>query len=81
MTAPKNRPVYGILMMLFAMSCIGIVDAFGKLIMQTMPQLQVVGGYFLMIWLCAIVYGLGRGIKPKALFRSAAPLGSPLQAL
>jgi drug/metabolite transporter (DMT)-like permease len=74
MTAPKNRPVYGILMMLFAMSCIGVVDAFGKLIMQTMPQLQVVGGYFLMIWLCAIVYGLGRGIKPKALFRSAAPL-------
>ncbi len=69
----RNRPVYGIVMMLFSMSCIGIVDAFGKLVMQTVPQLQVVGLYFLAIWVCAMILGLAKGIPLKRLYASAAP--------
>ena len=54
--AVRNRPVVGILLMLFSMSCIGIVDAFGKQMMDRIPQLQLVGGYFAVIVLLAAAY-------------------------
>ncbi len=56
-----HRPVYGILMMLLSMSCIGIVDAIGKHVMQKLPQLEVVGIYFLVIWVLAVVSSLAKG--------------------
>lgn len=73
MAHTSSRPLYGILMMLVSMSCIGIVDAMGKAIMQTMPQLQVVGGYFLMIWLIAMGFAASKGISPVRVYRSVAP--------
>jgi drug/metabolite transporter (DMT)-like permease len=66
------RPVYGILMMLLSMSCIGIVDAMGKRIMQGLPQLEVVGIYFLAIWVGAVVMALAKGIRPRALLRTVS---------
>jgi len=78
MPPSASRPVYGILMMLFSMSCIGIVDAMGKRVMQNLPQLEVVGVYFLFIWLLAVALAFLKGVRPRALVRSQAP---GLQAL
>lgn len=69
-----KRPLQGIILMLVSMSCIGIVDAMGKRVMETVPQLEVVGFYFLVIWLLAIGYAFFRGIGPVQLLRTKAPL-------
>lgn len=66
------RPTYGILMMLLSMSCIGIVDAMGKRVMQGLPQLEVVGVYFLVIWLLAIAMAQAKGIGFRQLARTQA---------
>ncbi|MFZ8896954.1 MAG: DMT family transporter [Alphaproteobacteria bacterium] len=71
--SPK-RPIQGIILMLIAMSCIGIVDAMGKRVMHTVPQLEVVGFYFLVIWLLAIGYAVLRGITPRQLLETKAPV-------
>lgn len=76
--AGAGRPTYGILMMLFSMSCIGIVDAIGKRVMQGLPgkdglpQLEVVGVYFFVIWLLAIAMAVAKGIRPRDLVRTQA---------
>ena len=54
MARASNRPIYGIVMMLISMSCIAIVDALGKRVIATMPQLEVVGLYFLIIWILSL---------------------------
>lgn len=66
------RPVYGIGMMLISMSGIGIVDALGKQVMQTVPQLQVVGCYFLVIWLGAVAMAAIKGIGPRRLLKTVS---------
>ncbi len=74
MPPASPRPVYGILMMLLSMSCIAIVDAMGKRVMQTVPQLEVVGCYFLAILLFSIGLAFANGIGPRRLVRTQAPL-------
>lgn len=66
------RPAYGILMMLLSMSGIGIVDAIGKWVMQDLPQLEVVGVYFLVIWALAVLMAFAKGIGPRALLRTVS---------
>lgn len=66
------RPVYGIVMMLISMSGIGVVDAMGKWIMQGLPQLQVVGVYFFVIFLLSIVMAGVKGIPLRTLATTTA---------
>jgi len=72
MSSPSDRPVAGILMMLVAMSGIGIVDAMGKRVMQGLPQLEVVGVYFFFIWLFSIAVSLARGAPLRRLVQTRA---------
>lgn len=72
MNARVERPIYGIVMMLVSMSCIGIVDAMGKFATQTVPQLEIVGFYFLTIWLLAVIFAFGKGMRPDQLLRTVS---------
>ena len=73
MARASNRPIYGIVMMLISMSCIAIVDALGKRVIATMPQLEVVGLYFLIIWILSLLYAYANSVPVRVLVRTEAP--------
>lgn len=73
MARASNRPIYGIVMMLISMSCIGIVDALGKRIMGNLPQLEVVGLYFFIIWILSLLYAYANNVPVRVLVRTSAP--------
>jgi drug/metabolite transporter (DMT)-like permease len=55
-TADKRQVLHGVLWMLFAMSCIGLVDALAKYLGQRLDGVQVAWGYFLSMWLCLLMW-------------------------
>jgi len=63
----------GVLWMIFAMSCIGIVDALAKYLGLRLAGVEVAWGYFLSMWLCLIAWTTVFGPRGRALLRSSRP--------
>ena len=69
-SANKQQVLNGVLWMLFAMSCIGLVDALAKFLGQRLEGVQVAWGYFLSMWLCLLGWTAVRRESFVALVRT-----------
>ena len=69
----RNATLRGVVRMVMAMSCIGIVDALAKVLGDRLSGIQVAWGYFVCMWLALVLLSSARGTHPISLVRTRNP--------